>query len=87
MYKCSRVKKILYMLKFGLRPVDVVIEYRSDNGKKKFVFCFEPKTEEEEKLIEQAREIEEEMPSEDFNKFYDMYWAIVKERCPKPREK
>ena len=32
-----------------------------NNGKKKFVFCFEPKTEEEEKLIEQAREIEEEI--------------------------
>lgn len=85
MYKTSRVKKILYMLKFGLRPSDIVIEYRTDNGKKKFVFCFEPAIEEEEKLIELAREIEEEMPAEDFNKFYDEYWNLIKEKYPKKR--
>ena len=83
MYKCSRVKKILYMLKFGVKPTDVIIEYRNDNGKKKFVFIFEPKTVEEEKLIERAREIEEDMTSEDFNKFYDEYWAIIKQKYPK----
>ena len=87
MYKCSRVKKILYILKSGIKPIDILIEYRTDNGKKKFVFVFEPKTLQEEKLIELARETEEEMPSEDFNRYYDIYWAIVKERYPKPREK
>ena len=85
MYKTSRVKKILYMLKFGLRPSDIVIEYRTDNGKKKFVFVFEPKTLQEEKLIELARETEEELSSEDFNKFYDEYWKLIKEKYPKKR--
>ena len=85
MYKTSRVKKILYMLKYGIRPSDIIIEYRTDNGKKKFVFCYNPKNPEEEKLIELARETEEEMPSEDFNKFYDEYWNLIKEKYPKKR--
>lgn len=84
MYKCSRVRKLLYILKFGIRPIDIEIEYRIDNGAKKFVFIFEP-TEEENELINKAKDIHENMNAEDFNRYYDLYWQLINEKYPKRR--
>ena len=76
MYKNSKVKVILYLIKWGVEPADVEIEYR-DDGTKKFVFLFDVKS----SLVNEAKQMPP-MSGEEFTKYYDEYWKYIREVFP-----
>ncbi|MGM9544327.1 MAG: hypothetical protein ACI3T9_05030 [Romboutsia timonensis] len=76
MYKNSKVKVILYLIKWGIVPAGVEVERRED-GSKKFVFLFDVKS----SLVDEAKQMPP-MTGEEFTKYYDLYWNYVREFLP-----
>ena len=76
MYKNSKVKVILYLIKWGVEPAGVEVERRED-GSRKFVFLFDVKP----SLVNEAKQMPT-MDNEEFTKYFDKYWEYVREFLP-----
>ena len=72
MYKNSKVKVILYLIKWGVVPAGVEVERREEGGKK-FVFLFDVKP----SMVNDAKQMPP-MSGEEFTKYYDKYWEYIR---------